>query len=239
MQIAQALAACAQTHTVPVYFKASFDKANRTDGAAFRGPGMKEGLEILERVKKHTGLPILTDIHTPQQAIPAADVADVLQIPAFLCRQSDLITAAAATGRCVNIKKGQFMAPEQMRAAIQKAGEAVWLTERGTFFGYNRLVVDYAGLSTMLSFGCPVVFDATHSVQLPGAGMSCSLGNREFVLPLARAALAVGVHGLFFEVHPDPDTARCDGANMLSLDTFTRELPRLISLYEYIHSRIV
>ncbi len=231
LQIARRLAQLAASHETRIYFKASFDKANRTSADSFRGPGLKKGLEILAQVKADTGLAVLTDIHTPAQAQEVAEVADVLQIPAFLCRQTDLIRAAAATGRQVNIKKGQFMAPQQMQQAVGKAGPHAWITERGTFFGYNRLVVDYSAMYEMKRFGVPVLFDATHSVQMPGAGTSCSLGNRDYILPLARAAIATGVDGLFFEVHPDPDTARCDAANTLSLEVFVGQLPKLLRLH--------
>jgi 2-dehydro-3-deoxyphosphooctonate aldolase (KDO 8-P synthase) len=215
-------------------FKASYDKANRLSGSSYRGPGLQEGLRILENVKKSSGLPVLTDIHEPDQAREAARVADVLQIPALLCRQTDLIAAAAKTGAWVNIKKGQFMAPEDMMFAIEKAGKKVWLTERGTFFGYKRLVVDFAGIPVLKSFGVPVIFDATHSVQLPGEGKGISGGNRDLAIPLAKAALAMGVDGLFFEVHPDPDKALCDGPNSLKLKAFAEELPKLAELFQTI-----
>jgi 2-dehydro-3-deoxyphosphooctonate aldolase (KDO 8-P synthase) len=231
LQIARRLAQLAAAHETRIYFKASFDKANRTSVDSFRGPGLEKGLDILAQVKSDSGLAVLTDIHTPAQAQEAARVADVLQIPAFLCRQTDLIRAAAATGRQVNIKKGQFMAPQQMQQAVDKAGTHAWITERGTFFGYNRLVVDYSALYEMKRFGVPVIFDATHSVQMPGAGTGCSLGNREYILPLARAAVATGVDGLFFEIHPDPDSARCDAANTLALEVFAQQLPKLLRLH--------
>jgi 2-dehydro-3-deoxyphosphooctonate aldolase (KDO 8-P synthase) len=206
-KIADTLAALAEKHGVDIVFKASYDKANRLSGSSYRGPGLQEGLRILENVKKISGLSVLTDIHEPDQAREAAQVADVVQIPALLCRQTDLIAAAAKTGAWVNIKKGQFMAPEDMMFAIEKAGKKVWLTERGTFFGYKRLVVDFAGIPVLKSFGVPVIFDATHSVHLPGGGKGISGGNRDLAIPLAKAALAMGVDGLFFEVHPDPDKA--------------------------------
>jgi len=207
---------------VPFVFKSSFDKANRTSHASFRGPGMEKGLRILERVKRETGAPILTDIHETAQAKPVAEVADILQIPAFLSRQTDLIHAAASTGRAVNIKKGQFLAPWDMKAAVAKVEAAgnrnILLTERGASFGYNNLVVDFRSLVVMRELGYPVIFDATHSVQLPGAGGEKSGGQREFVAPLARAAVAVGVDGIFMEVHENPDRALSDGPNSYPLD---------------------
>lgn len=213
---------------VPFIYKSSFDKANRSSGASFRGVGMAEGLSILADVRERVGVPVLTDVHTPEQAARVAEVADMLQTPAFLCRQTDLITAVAATGKPVNIKKGQFLAPWEMENVLQKAratgNERICLCERGTSFGYGSLVVDMRGLDIMKNFGAPVVFDATHSVQLPGAMGDRSGGQREFVPVLARAAVAVGVAGLFLEVHPDPDSAPCDGPNMLAL----RDLPALL-----------
>jgi len=200
-------------------FKSSYDKANRSSGSSRRGPGLAKGLEILHEVKRSVGVPIITDIHESTDADPAAEVADILQIPAFLCRQTDLLHAAARTGRAVNIKKGQFMAPEDMRGAIDKVREAgnekVMLTERGTSFGYGNLVVDMRSLVTMRTLDVPVVFDATHSVQLPGGLGNASGGQREFVRPLARAAAAAGIDALFVEVHPDPDNAWSDGPNSL------------------------
>ena len=202
-------------------FKASFDKANRTSGAAYRGPGLREGLRILSGVKA-AGLPLLTDIHEPAQAEAAAEVVDILQIPAFLCRQTDLLLAAGRTGRIVNIKKGQFVAPHDIARAAEKVASTgnarVVLTERGSTFGYNNLVVDMRGLKIMRDAGWPVVFDATHSVQLPGGAGSASGGQPEFIEPLARAAVAVGVNGVFVEVHDAPEKALSDGANALRLD---------------------
>jgi 2-dehydro-3-deoxyphosphooctonate aldolase (KDO 8-P synthase) len=202
-------------------FKASFDKANRTSVGAYRGPGINEGLRILAGVKAE-GFPILTDIHETWQAEPAAEVADILQIPAFLCRQTDLLTAAGRTGRIVNIKKGQFVAPHDMHRAAEKVASTgnnqVVLTERGSSFGYNNLVVDMRGLKIMRDAGVPVVFDATHSVQLPGAAGAVSGGQPEFIAPLARAAVAVGIDGVFVEVHDCPEKALSDGANALRLD---------------------
>ena len=204
---------------VPLVFKSSFDKANRSSGASYRGVGMAEGLSILAEVRERYDVPVITDIHLPEQAIPVAEAVDMLQIPAFLCRQTDLLLAAAATGKPVNIKKGQFLSPWEMRHVLAKArstgNERICLCERGSSFGYNNLVVDMRGLEIMKKTGHPVIFDATHSVQLPGAGDGKSGGQREFVAPLARAAVAVGVAGLFLETHPDPDAAPCDGPNML------------------------
>lgn len=209
---------------IPLYFKSSFDKANRTSSSSERGVGMTEGLRILAEVKQRYGLPIVTDVHESYQCAPVAEVADVLQIPAFLSRQTDLLQAAARTGRIVNIKKGQFMAPWDMRGAIAKCREAaptevihIWLTERGSSFGYGNLVVDMTSLVRMREYGCPVIFDATHSVQQPSSQQGITGGNRELVPPLMRAALAVGIDGLFLEVHPDPDHAISDAANQLRL----------------------
>lgn len=202
-------------------FKSSFDKANRSSLSSFRGPGIDEGLKMLENVKEKFNIPIVTDIHLPEHAKKTAQVADILQIPAFLCRQTDLLVAAAKAGKVVNIKKGQFLAPEQMKPLIEKVEESgnhnILLTERGTSFGYNNLVVDFRGIPIMESFGYPVVFDATHSVQLPGANGMSSGGDRRFVPGLAKAAMAAGADVLFFEVHPDPDKALCDGPNMIAL----------------------
>jgi 2-dehydro-3-deoxyphosphooctonate aldolase (KDO 8-P synthase) len=203
-------------------FKASFDKANRTSAHAFRGQTLARGLEMLERVRSSVGVPVLTDIHDPTQAAPVAEVVDVLQIPAFLCRQTDLLTAAGQTGAAVNIKKGQFLAPWDMRYALEKlelaGASGVTVTERGTSFGYNTLVVDFRSLTILADLGAPVIFDATHSVQSPGGAGDASGGDRRFVPPLARAAAAVGVDGIFMEVHPDPDAAPSDGPNMLRLE---------------------
>ena len=214
---------------VPFVFKCSFDKANRTSDKSFRGPGLDRGLEILARVKRETGAPVLTDIHEVGQVKAAAEVVDILQVPALLSRQTDLIHAAGATGRAVNIKKGQFMAPWDMKPAVAKVegggNRNILLTERGATFGYNNLVTDFRSLVIMRGFGYPVIFDATHSVQLPGAGGERSGGQREFVAPLARAAVAVGVDGLFMEVHQDPDHALSDGPNSYRLD----ELPLLLA----------
>ncbi len=211
----------------PYVFKASFDKANRTSLSGYRGPGLKEGLRILKRVKA-AGFTVLTDIHEPAQAEPAAEVADILQIPAYLCRQTDLLLAAGRTGRMVNIKKGQFLAPHDIHYAVEKVvstgNTRVLLTERGTAFGYNNLVVDMRGLAIMRQGGWPVIFDATHSVQLPGAGAAASGGQPQYIEPLARSAVAVGIDGLFIEVHDRPAEALSDGANSLDL----KDLPELL-----------
>ncbi|MFA5206040.1 MAG: 3-deoxy-8-phosphooctulonate synthase [Lentisphaeria bacterium] len=217
-------------------FKASFDKANRTSLASFRGPGQEKGLELLAAIGAEFAVPVLTDIHEPAQAALAAQYVDVLQIPAFLCRQTDLLLAAARTGKPVNIKKGQFVAPEDMRPAVDKiyaeGNRRVLLTERGTTFGYHNLVVDMRGLVTLAELDCPVIFDATHSVQIPGGQGQSSGGRREFIPPLARAAAAVGIHGLFLEIHPDPDQALSDGPNSLPL----RDLKPLLQKVCDIHA---
>ncbi|MCX6346316.1 MAG: 3-deoxy-8-phosphooctulonate synthase [Armatimonadetes bacterium] len=209
-------------------FKASFDKANRTSVDSFRGLGIDKGLETLARVKSRYGVPILTDIHEPWQAKPVSEVADIIQIPAFLCRQTDLIVAAAETGKCVNIKKGQFLAAWDMKNSVAKAkstgNDNISLTERGNSFGYNTLVVDMCGLPALRALGCPVVFDATHSVQRPGGLGASSGGAREYIPHLVRAAVAVGVDALFMEVHPDPANAMCDAASMLDLADLAKVL---------------
>lgn len=211
----------AQRLDINFVFKSSFDKANRSSINSFRGPGLEKGLELLAKIKKDFDVPIVTDIHTPDQAAIAAEVADILQIPAFLCRQTDLLVAAGKTDKIVNIKKGQFLAPEQMKPLAQKVvdsgNENVVFTDRGTTFGYNNLVSDFRAIPIMQSLGYPVIFDATHSVQLPGAAGECSGGDRRFVPVLAKSAMAAGANGLFFEVHPDPDSALCDGPNMIAL----------------------
>lgn len=221
---------------IPYTFKASFDKANRTSISSFRGPGIEKGLEILQKVKDTYHLPICTDIHEAWQAEKAAEVADILQIPAFLCRQTDLLVAAAKTGKCINIKKAQFLAPWDMKNCLQKVrqsgNENVMLCERGTSFGYNTLVVDMTGLRVMKEFGVPVIFDATHSVQKPGGKGTSTGGNRQFVEYLAKAAVAVGVDGLFMETHPDPDHAKSDGPNMVPLSEMKDLLIKLKKVYE-------
>ena len=216
---ARRVADLSQKHGLPAVFKCSFDKANRTSGKSFRGPGLTEGLRVLAKVKAETGLPVLTDVHAEEQCAPAAAVVDVLQIPAFLCRQTDLILAAGRTGRAVNVKKGQFLAPEDMKNVVDKLREAgcrqILLTERGASFGYHNLVVDMRGLTVMRQFA-PVCFDATHSVQQPGSQGSATGGDRSLAAPLARAAAAVGIDALFCEVHEDPDRALSDGPNSLT-----------------------
>jgi len=202
-------------------FKASFDKANRTSLSSYRGPGLERGLAILAEIRRDLAVPVISDIHEPAQADKAAAVLDMLQIPAFLCRQTDLLTAAARTGKAVSVKKGQFVAPWDMKNVVEKlrgaGGKNIFLTERGSSFGYNNLVVDMRSLPVMRSLGCPVIFDATHSVQLPGGQGDSSGGQRQFIAPLARSVVAAGVDGLFMEIHPEPDTALCDGANSLAL----------------------
>ena len=221
LEIARALKGYAVQLSLPLIFKASYDKANRTSVTSFRGPGLEAGLEILARVKAEVGLPVLSDVHQVSEVAPAARVLDVLQIPAFLCRQTDLVVAAAATGKVVNIKKGQFLAPWDLAPVVAKArstgNDQILLTERGTMLGYNNLVVDFRSLPIMRELGCPVVLDVTHSVQLPGGQGTCSGGQRQFIPPLARAGVAVGVDALFMEVHPHPDKALCDGPNSLPL----------------------
>lgn len=218
---AEGLKKITQELDINFVFKSSFDKANRSSINSYRGPGIYKGLEMLAKIKKEFEVPIVTDIHTPEQAILAADVADIIQIPAFLCRQTDLLVAAGKTGKIVNIKKGQFLAPEQMGPLVKKVEDSgnsnIILTDRGVTFGYNNLVSDFRAIPIMQNFKYPVFFDATHSVQLPGAGNDCSGGDRRFVPVLAKAAVATGADGLFFEVHPDPDNALCDGPNMISL----------------------
>ncbi|MGB7345981.1 MAG: 3-deoxy-8-phosphooctulonate synthase [Pirellulaceae bacterium] len=233
-QIAETLVRINQRDDVNVVFKASFDKANRTSLNAQRGPGLDAGLEMLAQVTQQTGLPTTTDLHLPEQAAAVAQVCELLQIPAFLARQTDLLVAAAATGKAVNVKKGQFMSPEDMQFVVQKvrgSGDGgLMLCERGTFFGYGRLVNDMQSLPIMRSFGVPVVFDATHSVQRPGGLGGATGGNREMVEPLARAAVSIGIDALFFETHPDPMTSPSDGANMIHLADFEPMIDRLLRL---------
>jgi 2-dehydro-3-deoxyphosphooctonate aldolase (KDO 8-P synthase) len=225
-----------ERHEVGLLFKSSFDKANRTSGESARGPGMEEGLAILAAVKEAAGVPVVTDIHESWQAKPTAEVADVLQIPAFLSRQTDLLTAAAGTGRAVNVKKGQFLSPPEMGQVVAKLEAAgcdrILLTERGTTFGYNNLIVDFRGLPQLRALRYPVVFDATHSVQLPGGLGGASGGQREYVPHLARAAAAVGIDGLFVEVHPDPDSAPSDGPNMITPELLDRLLTEVLAVRE-------
>lgn len=237
--IAEEIKGIAERLGLDYYFKASFDKANRTSISSYRGPGIEEGLRILGKVKKKYGLKICTDIHESWQAAKVAEVADVLQIPAFLCRQTDLLIAAAKTGKLINVKKAQFLAPWDMENVVRKLEESgnknIMLCERGSTFGYNTLVVDMTGILEMKRFGYPVVMDATHSVQKPGGKGTSTGGNREYVEPLAKAAIAAGADALFFEVHPDPDNALSDGSNMVKLDEFEGLLERVIKIYEAVN----
>jgi 2-dehydro-3-deoxyphosphooctonate aldolase (KDO 8-P synthase) len=241
LAIARTLKDCARELNLPLIFKASFDKANRTSITSFRGPGLEKGLEILSRVKDETGLPVLSDVHQVADVGPAANVLDVLQIPAFLCRQTDLLVAAAQSGKAVNIKKGQFLAPWDMGPVVDKVFAAgnrrVLLTERGAMFGYNNLVVDFRSLPIMRGLGCPVVLDVTHSVQLPGGQGTCSGGQREFIPVLARAGVAAGVDALFMEVHPDPEHALCDGPNSLPLDQVPALWRQLAALHRLVQEQ--
>lgn len=234
MQVAEEIKKLSEKYGLNFIFKSSFDKANRSSIFSKRGVGMEEGLRILQKVKDVYGVPVVTDIHEPWQCEPVAEVVDVLQIPAFLCRQTDLLVAAAKTGKVVNVKKGQFLAPWDMGNIAKKLEEAgsqsILLCERGTTFGYNNLVVDMTGLIEMRQFGYPVVFDATHSVQKPGGQGNTTGGNREFVPPLMRAALAVGVDAIFAEVHPDPDNAFSDGPNQIRLEQFASILETAVKI---------
>ncbi len=237
---AEAIALTGERIKKTVIFKSSFDKANRTSVKSFRGPGIDQGLRWLQKIKEATGLPVTTDIHSPEQAVAVAEVADVIQIPAFLCRQTDLLLAAAATGRIINVKKGQFLAPWDMQQVVSKLGSSqnqhIWLTERGSSFGYNNLVVDFRSLSIMKSLGFPVIFDATHSVQLPGGKGSSSGGQREHVPALARASVAAGTDGVFMEVHPEPEQALCDGLNSWPLDQLENLLLTLVQIRNSINN---
>ena len=236
LTVADRLAVLAEKLGLTIIFKSSFDKANRTSITSFRGPGLDNGLAILDRVRQKSGLPIISDIHLPDQAVAAGEVLDVIQIPAFLCRQTDLLVAAGRTGRPINLKKAQFMAPEDMTTAAAKVNSTgrggVLLTERGSSFGYRNLVVDMRSIVTMGQTGWPVVFDATHSVQQPGGLGDRSGGSPRFIEPLAMAATAAGADGVFMEVHPDPDSALCDGPNSLPLDRLESVLRRLIGVAE-------
>jgi 2-dehydro-3-deoxyphosphooctonate aldolase (KDO 8-P synthase) len=233
-RIASTLKALCNRLGIVCVFKASFDKANRTSSGSFRGPGIEGGLETLAKVRREFDLPVLTDIHTEQQAETAAQAVDILQIPAFLCRQTDLIAAAVATGKIVNLKKGQFLSPKEMGQVVGKAraagGRKLLVTERGTTFGYNNLVADMRSMPIMKEFGFPVIFDATHSVQLPGGGGASSSGQREFAPVLARSALAAGADGVFIETHPQPDRAMSDGPNMIPLDEMPSVLKSLLKI---------
>ena len=227
---------------MPYVFKASFDKANRSSFNGFRGPGLKKGVEMLKTIKDELQVPIVTDVHTEEQIKPVSKVADIIQIPAFLCRQTDLLYAAAQSGCVVNVKKGQFMAPGDMRNVVDKLHEGgcsqILLTERGATFGYNNLVVDMRTFPIMRSFGYPVVFDGTHSVQLPGGAGTCSAGNREFVPNLVRAAVGAGVDALFMEVHDNPEEALCDGPNMVYLDKLEDLLKDAIAIHEVVRKHL-
>ena len=235
LHLADSLRCICENQNVPFVFKASFDKANRSSIHSFRGPGLDEGLQILARVSEMVGVPVLSDIHEPSQAVPAGEVLHCIQIPAFLCRQTDLLVAAGKTGRCVNVKKGQFMSPEEMGNAVSKLEESgcddYLLTERGTFFGYNRLVNDMTSIARMQAFA-PVVFDATHSCQLPGGAGTMSGGQREFVGTLASSAVAAGVDGIFMEIHDDPEHAKSDSATVFPLDQFAKLLEQLVRFAE-------
>ena len=235
LQVAAALKKTCAAFGIFYVFKASFDKANRTSAKSFRGIGMESGLEILAKVRARVGVPVLTDIHTEAQATVAGEVVDILQIPAFLCRQTDLIEAAALTGQIVNLKKGQFLSPAEMGQVVEKARQAgaekILVTERGTTFGYNNLVADLRSIPILKRCGCPVVFDATHSVQLPGGAGDKSSGQREFAPVLARAALAAGANGLFVETHPSPDRALSDGPNMIPLAEMAVLLRSLLKVF--------
>lgn len=236
LRVAESLRQTCQQLGVTYIFKASFDKANRTSGASFRGPGLEAGLKILARVRTELGVPVLTDVHTEAQVAAAAAAVDILQIPAFLCRQTDLIEAAVRTGRVVNLKKGQFLSPAEMGQVLKKAvaagGTKILMTERGTTFGYNNLVADMRSIPILRGHGFPVIFDATHSVQLPGGGGDKSSGQRQFAPVLARCAVVAGANGLFIETHPHPDAALSDGPNMLPL----KEMARLVAELTELHS---
>lgn len=240
MDTAEELKKITDIYDVDFYFKASFDKANRTSVHSYRGPGIDEGMRILRRVKEEYEIKIVTDIHEPWQAAKAAEVADVLQIPAFLCRQTDLLNAAAKTQRIINVKKAQFLAPWDMQNVVHKIEESgnnrIMLCERGTTFGYNTLVVDMSGIVEMKKFGYPVIYDATHSVQKPGGNGDATGGKREYVKYLARAAAAVGVDGIFAEVHPEPDKALSDGPNMIALPDFHEFLKEILDVNELIET---
>jgi 2-dehydro-3-deoxyphosphooctonate aldolase (KDO 8-P synthase) len=241
MQLAERLVDVSRRARVPLVYKASFDKANRTSGRSFRGPGLDAGLKILGAIRTRYGVPVLTDIHEPGQADTAARVADVLQIPAFLSRQTDLLVAAARTGRVVNIKKGQFLAPDDVKHAVAKVADAgnvqVFVTERGTSFGYHNLVVDMRVFPALRSEGIPVVFDVTHSLQLPGAGDGVSAGLSQYIEPMASAGVAAGVDGVFMEVHDEPSRARSDAQNALRLDLLEPLLRKLVALDAIVKQR--
>src|SRR4051812_23653754 len=240
LTVARSLQKSCRRLRINFIFKASYDKANRTSARSFRGPGVEEGLQILARIRERLGVPVLTDVHTEEQAVAAARFVDILQIPAFLCRQTDLINAAVATGRIVNIKKGQFLSPKEMGQVVRKAseagGERLMITERGTTFGYNNLVADMRAIPIMKQFGAPIIFDATHSVQLPGGGGDKSAGQREFAPVLARSAIAAGADGVFIETHPNPDKAMSDGPNMIALAEMPAVLRSLLRVREAVRA---
>lgn len=235
-EAAQRLKEICSAAGLPFVFKCSYDKANRTSVKSYRGPGIEKGLRVLADIKSKLKIPVISDIHSIEEIKPASEVLDALQIPAFLCRQTDIVIAAAKTGKPVNIKKGQFLAPWDVKNIIEKftstGNQNVFITERGTSFGYNNLIVDFRAMPIMRSYGYPVIFDVTHSLQLPGGQGSSSGGQREFAEPLARAAIAVGVDGLFFEVHPEPDKALCDGPNMIRLDSIPQFLKTIKAVYK-------
>jgi 2-dehydro-3-deoxyphosphooctonate aldolase (KDO 8-P synthase) len=241
LEIAERLVRVAERTGVGVIFKASFDKANRSSITGFRGPGLAKGMRVLAKVRTATGLSVMTDVHEPSQAAEAAVTVDCLQVPAFLCRQTDLLCACANTGKPVSVKKGQFISPEEMGNVVEKiracGNDKVILTERGTFFGYNRLVNDMSSIVAMKGFGCPVVFDATHSTQQPGGLGTASGGRRELAPVLARAAVAAGANGLFLEVHPDPDKAKSDAASMLPLDWLEGVIRTCRDIFELVHEQ--
>ena len=241
LMMAQRIRDCASSHDIPYIFKASYDKANRTSAGSYRGPGMDEGLRVLGRVRTEIGVPVLTDVHDVTQVSAAAEVADVLQIPAFLSRQTDLIAEAAKSGRAVNIKKGQFLAPQDMKNALEKVtaggNQRVMLTERGTSFGYNNLVVDFRGFPIMRAFGYPVIYDVTHSIQRPGGMGTTSGGDSQFIEYLARAGVACGIDGIFMEVHDRPSEALSDGPNNLPLERLSPLLGILRSIHDLIREQ--
>ena len=235
LEVASTMQKICERLGISYVFKASFDKANRTSISSYRGPGIKDGLASLARIRQEVGVPVISDIHEATQAGVAAEVLDIIQIPAFLCRQTDLLTAASATGKPINLKKGQFVSPWEMKNGVDKirtgGTSQVMLVERGASFGYNNLVVDMRSLPVMRSFNCPVIYDATHSVQLPGGAGASSGGQREFIAPLSRAAVGAGIDGIFMEVHPNPDQALCDGPNSIGLDQIEPLLGQLVSIH--------
>lgn len=239
LRTAEKLKDVCQKLDIDYIFKASYDKANRTSIDSYRGIGISQGLELLAKIKKEFDVPVLTDIHTPQEAAIAAEVVDIIQIPAFLSRQTDILIEAAKTGKIVNIKKGQFLSPQQIIQSAQKVeksgNDKILITERGNSFGYNNLVVDMRVFPIVHDYGYPMIFDATHSVQLPGGGGTCSSGQREFVAPLANAAIAAGADAVFFEIHPDPDKALCDGPNMLKLDDAYDIFAKCSEIFKIMH----